>query len=46
MAKPNYSYEKRKREIEKAKKKEEKRQRKLERAAVDTNPEPVDPEQD
>ena len=45
MAKPNYSYEKRKKEIEKAKKKEEKRQRKLEKAATEANPEQASPEQ-
>jgi hypothetical protein len=31
MAKPNYQYEKRKRDLERKKKQEEKRQRKLER---------------
>jgi hypothetical protein len=31
MAKPNYQYEKRKRDLEKKKKKEEKKQRKLEK---------------
>jgi len=46
MAKPNYSYEKRKREIEKAKKKEEKRQRKLEKSAIENNPEQANPDQD
>lgn len=34
MAKPNYQFEKRKKEIEKQKKKEEKKQRKLEKTAV------------
>lgn len=33
MAKPNYQFEKRKRDLEKKAKKDEKRQRKLEKAA-------------
>jgi len=36
MAKPNYNFEKRKREMAKKKKQEEKRLRKLERAGGDT----------
>ncbi|MBC7963522.1 MAG: hypothetical protein H7Y05_11330 [Steroidobacteraceae bacterium] len=35
MAKPNYSFEKRKKEMEKNKKKDEKKQRKLERSDDD-----------
>jgi hypothetical protein len=40
MAKTNYGFEKRKRELEKKKKKEEKRQAKLERSAHDKEAEP------
>ncbi|GAB4167910.1 MAG: hypothetical protein OHK0026_12680 [Rhodocyclaceae bacterium] len=36
MAKPNYQYEKRQRDLAKKKKQEEKRQRKLNRAATQT----------
>jgi hypothetical protein len=36
MAKPNYSFEKRQREIAKKKKKEEKRRRKLEKSSEPT----------
>lgn len=35
MAKPNYSFEKRKKELERTKKKDEKKQRKLERGGED-----------
>lgn len=35
MAKPNYSFEKRKKEMERTKKKDEKKQRKLERGGDD-----------
>jgi len=38
LARPNYNYEKRRRELAKKKKKEEKRQRKLAR----NNPQPTD----
>jgi len=38
LARPNYNYEKRRRELAKKKKKEEKRQRKLAR----NNPQPAD----
>ena len=41
MAKPNYQYEKRQKELSKQQKREEKRQRKLERAV--TPPEDVEP---
>ncbi len=36
MAKPNYSFEKRKKELERVKKKDEKKQRKLERGDDET----------
>lgn len=36
MAKPNHSFEKRRREMEKKQKKEEKRQRKIERTTEDS----------
>lgn len=42
MAKPNYSFEKRQKEIAKKKKKEEKRQQKAE--ARDEQPQPTEPE--
>lgn len=38
MAKPNYSYEKRQRELEKKKKKEEKMKRKLTKGAAPDSP--------
>ena len=37
MAKPNYQFKKRQKELAKKKKKEEKRQRKLENKAVETD---------
>ena len=37
MAKPNYSFEKRQRDLEKKRKQEEKRQRKLEKKTVGDN---------
>ncbi|MEN3368974.1 MAG: hypothetical protein V7609_1117 [Verrucomicrobiota bacterium] len=40
MAKPNYSGEKRRKELEKQKKKEEKKRRKLENASRPAEPEP------
>lgn len=36
MAKPNYEYQKRQKELEKKRKKEEKRQRKVKEATADT----------
>lgn len=48
MAKPNYNYEKRQRELKKAKKQEEKRLKKLERArsGKDDEIEPPTPPQE
>ena len=48
MATPNYSFEKRRRELDKKAKKEEKRKRKLEggSAAAEENAEPVEPASD
>lgn len=42
MAKPNYSGEKRRKELEKQKKKEEKKRRKLENASRPAETEPAD----
>lgn len=39
MAKPNYQYEKRQRDLEKKRKQEAKRQRKIEKGSADTKPE-------
>lgn len=44
MAKPNYNYEKRQREIAKKKKKEEKRQNKLQDKAAQAGPATNDPD--
>jgi hypothetical protein len=43
MAKPNYQFKKRQKELAKKKKKEEKRQRKLENKAVETDETEKDP---
>jgi hypothetical protein len=43
MAKPNYQFKKRQKELAKKKKKEEKRQRKLENKVVETDETPEDP---
>ena len=43
MAKPNYQYEKRQKDIAKKKKQEEKRLRKLERKHSDSGENPVEP---
>ncbi len=43
MAKPNYQFKKRQKELAKKKKKEEKRQRKLENKAVETDVTEKDP---
>jgi len=40
MAKPNYSFEKRRKELEKKSKKEEKKRRKLEAGNAPSEPEP------
>jgi len=42
MARPNYSGEKRRKELEKQKKKEEKKRRKLENASAPASGEPAD----
>ena len=44
MAKPNFQYEKRQRELEKKKKKEEKKQRKLNKDGVPIEETPQPPE--
>jgi len=43
MAKPNYQFKKRQKELAKKKKKDEKKQRKLENKAVETDETPEDP---
>jgi len=43
MAKPNYNFEKRRRELAKKKKQEEKRRRKLERTGDTTSASPGEP---
>jgi hypothetical protein len=45
MAKPNYSFEKRRRELEKKSKKEEKKRRKLEAGQSGSEPAETNPEQ-
>ncbi|MEC9357962.1 MAG: hypothetical protein VX836_08840 [Pseudomonadota bacterium] len=44
MAKPNYQFDKRQRELQKNKKQEEKRQKKLSRNTTDDAPEGSEPE--
>ena len=46
MAKPNYQYEKRQKDLAKKKKQDEKRQRKLEKAGLQPGAEPVKPSED
>ena len=43
MAKPNYQFEKRKKELAKIKKKEEKRQRKLDKKNIESEENPGQP---
>ncbi len=46
MAKPNYQYDKRQRELKKAKQQEEKRQKKLARNAPADDSQPESPDQE